>query len=282
MKFSLHKLKKEAADQLRAIPLKLIRPFQILAAPVYVFFEKNERFVPVKAPLSYFLPVELEKFQALKQVYISNFVERVAPYQQAGEAIRKLFSCFEKHVLKTNKGEREVLLPLSSSELSSAALKIIAPLWGESRAIEPFFLSFFAEEVCGPLSADLIQSISEKDPDLYELALLRSGLIVFWALQLGYVDQEFLTALRVKVFNWTLGRSERRTIGSETDEMIRGVFECSTLESASSPVLLDQLLKQGKIGRKLSARVKKIESYLAEKVIATATVFGEGGICVNK
>ena len=282
MKFALQKLTKDALVMLKPVSLSLLKPFQVLASPVYIFFERNEKFVPLKAPLSHFLPEELEKFQTQKRIYISKFAEKIKPFQEAGESIHKLFNCFEKRVIKSNKGEKTVLIPLSVFELNKAALTLASPLWGKNKKVEPFFISFFADEVCGPFTNEFIQINSEKNQELYELAMIRSGFTVFWALHLGFVDQKFLIELRRKTFELTMIESAYENYVSEVDEVIGGVFSIIRKDNVSQPVLFDDLLKWGKAGKKLSFKINKISSYILNLNTEESSVYGEGGVCVEQ
>src|SRR4051812_17277299 len=119
MKFSVHKLPKEqAAPEMRKVPVRLFKPFTLMIAPVYTLLERNEKFVAVKAPLAFFSPVELEKFRGVTEFYLPRFVDRVDPFQKAGEHVSRLLGLTEVRKIRSSQGEKETSVPIAPFELS--------------------------------------------------------------------------------------------------------------------------------------------------------------------
>src|SRR5690606_18653479 len=90
----------------------------------------------------------------------------------------------------------EVTLPPAPYELSDAVLRLIGPLWGDGSGIDPFFVSAFAEELCGPIPGERLVAMRERSVERFEEAVFSSSFSVFIALHLGYTELEFLKDLR--------------------------------------------------------------------------------------
>ena len=250
-------------------------------APVYAFLEKNEKFIPLKAPLSVFTPLELEKYYGQSELYVSNFVDQLKPFVDAGEDVRKLFNLRIKHTVRTNKGVKELFTVPAAFELSDSALSIICPLWGQSKILEPFFLIFFADQLCGPLDEAMVSEAADRDQNLFELALMRSAFVVFYALHFGYVNSDYLSNLRYRALSETLSGTETKQGLTEADEIVLTAHLYITGKTGEK-ISLEQLTRNGKLGSKLLGRLEKIAGMTQASKIQPPDLYEKGGLCVAK
>jgi hypothetical protein len=277
------KLAKDVIDTLRCVPVGVCKPYDVLVAPVYVYLPRNGKFVAIKLPLQYFTPQDLEKFKPYESFYLPEFVDQVLPFQKAGGAIQSLFEVIQKRPVKTSTGTEMVAVPLAQYELDDAVLHILAPLWSVGSKVEPFFLCFFANEVCLPFSTNFLTESADKEN--FELALLRASTGVFLALHLGYTDPGVLTRLRDRFFSDTLdGVRPVQSPGEVAllQQLIWTLIPNSEVKDISLPAI-EKLLKTsgtgGKAAKKLISRLKRMTLNFIQSEAESASLYGEKGIC---
>ncbi len=203
MQFRLRKLPKSKAAELSPFPIETAEPYRPLPAPVYVLLQRNDKLVSVKGPFDFFTAREIDKMKKGGSYFYGPILERVEPFRLAAREVKSMLGWGQPtatHVLEP-----------APYEISDAVLRKLAALWapitsasGEREAvlgIESYYAVAFANELCEPIPGDRIETAREKDPDLYEIALLRSGIFVFLALHLGYLDLKLLNDLRYRFFN---------------------------------------------------------------------------------
>lgn len=283
MRFNLKKLPLETVDSLRQFTLDSVEPFRPLPAPVYLLMSKNQKFVSIKGPFDFFTPKDLIKLKSAEKLYFSEFLDRVEPFRAAARKIKATLSWGAT-------GSTGVLEP-TSYELSNAVLQILGALWakvpgGEEGliGIESYFAVAFANELCDPLPGDRLMQARESDVDRYELALLRSGVAVFFALHLGYVDLKILNGLRYRIFleNVKLaGLTAIIPFSKELDDLNKWVNvvvhspEITTISSDQFQWSLNRTTQ------KLKSRLIRVRSELLSAQAELQTVYGENGILID-
>ncbi|MDR3607794.1 MAG: hypothetical protein P4M08_10485 [Oligoflexia bacterium] len=283
MQFSRKKLPKEALASLRRVEVATCEPYGILLTPVYVYLPKNQKFVAIKAPLQFFSPTDLEKNRPLENFYLPEFVKQIIPFQNAGAKVRNLLTTRQKYGVKTNSGDLEVVLPVPQYQLDDAVLQVTGPLWSKGVQIEPFFLCFFAEEVCDPLPPEKLVRSAEENIELFELALLRASTAVFFALHLGYCDLTALKNIREQVFDNTVFGTARFSNQGETAELVRLIraaipsAETRSLSLQRIMELLHEPGNGGKSTRKLISRLSRVNAELIKMDAPAPSIYGEQG-----
>jgi hypothetical protein len=268
MDFSRRKLPKEAVTDMRLCMIESVRPYALMLAPAYVYMKVNEKFVAVKAPLDFFTPEELERLKPLGSFFFPSCVDAALRYRETARAVRSLLAWEPKPA----KGGAAVLPP-APYELSDALLRLLAPLWGAQAAIEPFFVSTFANELCELLPGDLLKSARDRDVVGYERALLVSGWAVLLALLLGHADLAYLNRLRLGVFREAVGADPAGFAPEITEE-------ASAIHAAHGTRALPSghfATRASRAGAKLAGRMGRLRELAQAAGQSAPSVFGEGG-----
>lgn len=275
MNFSHKKLPAEAADKLRTCSIDTVKPFTPMLAPVYVFMRMNEKFVSVKGPLDFFTPEELERLRSFSILYLSEFVAVALPFRHAARSVRTLLDW------KPDESD-PAKLPPAPYENADAVLRILAPLWGSQNAIEPFFVSVFASELCDPIPGELMVQAREVSVDLYESAMFRSSWAVFLALHLGHCDLKFLSGLRRKAFEDTLSRAQGKAAAPRSYDAVDEVVSVARTLLANPGVRAiggkDFEAAGDRVSQKMASRLKRAqESLMKPGAAAAPSIYGPGG-----
>lgn len=271
MDFSRKKLFREESMRLRRQSVRSVEPYELLMAPVYVFFQRNEKFVAVKGPLDFFEPDEITKFSQYETFFVPGFVDSLMPFQGAARAVRTALTYVPRDGVSAEP---------ASFELSDAVLRLLAPLWGPSGAgsIEPFFITAFTNELCPPISPEILKNSRNQDIEKMEKALICSSMAVFFALHLGHCGLHFLTQFRNRSF---INIMSDHVSGSSRQELEELVALCVDLyEKNGTAPLTEEAFNNRleRVSRKLRARLNRIRSALATPDGVRASIFGEGGI----
>ncbi len=260
------------------MPIREIEPFALLFAPAYVYLERNEKFVSVKAPLDFFSPADLVKLSNFESVYLPPFIDSVKPFADAGKRVRQLLSVPAYRATSSDSGHPMVALDPPPFVTSDEVIRVVAPLWslsGERALIEPFFAAAFAGSVCDPLPGPLLVEAHDQDVEAYETAVFRSGWAVFTALHLGYCDLPFLNALLLEVFKGVLGIDAGRGFVSRPfGELASAMIAGSRCEAIPASALGET---RGELDRQFAGRVRRIVE-LSGRAGERATIFGPGGL----
>lgn len=282
MEFTHRKLPREAAASLRLCPVRSVKPFALMLAPVYVFMRLNMKFVAVKAPLDFFTPEELEKLAPLQSFFLPPFVDRAIPFRDAATRASAILSWEPQTVKTAGKVEYpEVRLAPAPFELSDAILRLVGPLWGDGLRIEPFFVSVFVNELCDVLPGELLRTARDKNVEAYERGVFRSAWGVFLALHLGFCDLGYLNRLRLRIFEREVtGHDSTGFAGThrgETDELIDVVTK--TLVGPKQAILNGTVFASlpGRLSQKLTARLERVKAQLMAKNAPLPTIHGPGG-----
>ena len=251
MEFSKRKLSTEAVPSLLRLKIERVKPYSLMLAPTYVFLQANGKLLPIKAPLDFFTPEELNRFQSYEYFYFSNFIESVLPYQEAGVTVRQALSW---------KNSSRATPPIPYA-VSNKILQVLGPLWGDQGdgepGIEPFLAAVCANEVCGLLPPDKLLKAREENVLNLDQALLTSSWSVFRASP-GYYDSEFLRGLRLRVFDEIMSGQTQFQGRDEVEDLI--AFAHSSLElshlHAINPTFLRDMKER--IAHKLLGRLERI------------------------
>jgi hypothetical protein len=260
-------------------------PHAILLTPVYVYLLQNQKFVAIKGPLTFFEPSDLDKYKSFEHFYLPSFIDQLAPFQKVGRLVHDLLQTRQTYHLKANDGRKlSVVMPVPQYELDDAILRAVGPLWSEGIRLEPFFLCVVMEEICEPLAAEVIEAATEKNADLFELALLRASAAVFLALHLGYCDTATLRSLRDAAFENTLNDTP---VGADP------LAQLIPLVRAALPVVETRMLsitrfiqllretgadRSARNIRKLISRLTRVGDKLIRPSAAVASLYGEKGL----
>ena len=281
MNFSARKLPATAAEELRICPITTVAPFALMLAPVYVFMRINAKFVSIKAPLDFFTPEEIEKLKPFESFFLPEFVEATVPFRDAGRRIRAILNWVPSD---------PQTMPPTSYEVSDAVLRILGPLWAflspvEKRTvvIEPFFTAIFTNDFCDVLPITLLKQAREVDLESFECALLRSSWSVFLALHLGYNDWNYLSALRLHIFERTIQSKVGNSItgfqaSQEIEELIRLVAD--SVQNSTTPTLVSDWFaaRPERVAQKIASRIERVKAQMIKPGQPPASLFGVRGI----
>lgn len=253
--------------------------------PVYVYLPNNGKFVSVKTPLQVFSQNEIEKYKPYENFYLPAFIDQLAPFQKAGESVRKLFDVAQRRPVQTNEGEQLVNMPMPQHELDDSLLHLIGPLWNAGATIEPFFLCFLANEICLPFPANVLTDAIEMSTELFELAILRASTAVFLGLHIGYSNVGTLTLLREKIFWDTMNGQRAKTRTTELgllQTLIWDILPTPETKIVSMDLIREHLWRTGsggKVSSKLLSRLERVMNQFIQPYQVVASLFGEKGIC---
>ncbi|MGE0614449.1 MAG: hypothetical protein AB7P04_02325 [Bacteriovoracia bacterium] len=268
--------------QLRRLPIRDMKPYALVPSPVYVYLRLNQKFISIKGPLDFFLPEELERLQIYESFYVTDFVDTIAPFREAATRARAVLGWIPQpkgdHTYVSGKvSYPQVPLPPAPFELSDTMLKLTGPLWSKDLAIEPFFLSFFVDELCDPIAREQMMMARENSVRRFEAGIFRSSLAVFLALHVGYCDQDFLNDLRRRVFRET-AKGLANVVRGEVEELIELVNEAIPLDAPTESISSAALTRfSTRIGQKLENKFKRVGEQLLDPAFEAPSIFGEKG-----
>ncbi len=257
-----------------------IKPYELMMSPVYVYLSLNGKFVGVKAPLDFFVPEELEKLLSAETLFFTKFLDEVRPFQNAGRIVKNILLLKPKEVKSEREKYPTVNLSVSPYERSDAVLRLIGKLWGSGVRIEPFFVVAFVEELCGAIPIEYLKNTRDKSIELFEKAIFSSSWAVFHALHLGHCSLEFLSRLRIKVFNSISNEEGLVEKRDEVGEIV--LFARKLLAKENLRVVDAKEIKsdESRVAQKLSSRLKRVEEqFISEGALAPPSIFGVRGFC---
>jgi hypothetical protein len=284
MRFLLRKLPKETSAELEAFKAETAEPYRPLPAPVYILLPRNSKLVSVKGPFDFFTTRDIEKMKAGGQYFYGPILGRVEPFIQAARDVGTMLGW-------SSPTATSVLEP-APYEISDAVLRKLGTLWAPvhsaegseaetSIGIESYFAVAFANELCEPIPAERIELARERDPDLYEIALLRSGVFVFLALHLGYLDLKMLSALRLRFFNELInitGIESFIPLSMELAELKRwteNLIHSPDVHLISSDQFAYSI---SRVTQKLRSRLTRVRKELCDPSAELAHTYDQGGL----
>ena len=249
-------------SRLHRVPISTIQPYALMIAPVFVFLKSNEKFVQVKHALDFFVPEELEKLKFYECFYFNELITAVLPFCEAGRKVRAL-------VRKQEEPQSpDVFLP-SDFEVAEQVFKILGPLWFQASKseveIEPYFTVVFVNEFCDLFPVEKLLKIRDQNTESFRQGLFRASWIVFLAIHLGYLDLEFLNALRDRVLleeetgEAQVGEDDLSNSSSEVDELLS--LGTIALKGDYQKLIQGGFFKNrlGRVAQKLENRLEKIQ-----------------------
>lgn len=217
MVLSHQKLNKEAIDHLRKVSTKLFSARVLLYSSVYVYLERNEKFISIKAPFQFFTEAELEKYSRFKNFYLPNEVIELDHVRQRGATIRNALAMTEKINIRSRDSAVDVALDPAPWEVGPIVLAECRMIWAESDLIRFEAISVLIDEICGTLEANVLAEKFDQDIAAAEQALWLANWAVWIGLHLGYVDLKFLKRLRSAIYVGSdLGSGERGLAAAAT------------------------------------------------------------------
>lgn len=248
MEFRILKLPKSKAAELSVYSMESAEPYRPLPAPVYIFLPENEKIVPIKGSFDFFTVPDLERLRRGGRYFYGPIYRKVEPFLKVAREI--------KIILGWNASTATQVLEPAPYEMSDTVLRKLGGLWSPL-GIPSAFAVAFANELCDAVPEGCLESRREIDPDRYELYLLRSGVFVFLALHLGYLDLHLLNEWRLRIFRETEGAP----LSAELVELRSWVEH--TLHSPEVLTLtLDQFEgSMTRVAQKLQSRLARVRSF---------------------
>jgi hypothetical protein len=286
MEFRTRKLPKAKAAELSSFPIETAEPYRPLPAPVYILLSRNEKMVSVKGPFDFFTARDLERLKRGGKFFYGPIYSRVEPFHAIARDVQKM--------LGWNTPNATNVLEPSPFEISDAVLRKLGTVWaplsninGADRdgpvGIESYFAVAFVNELCEPIPGEWLELAREKDPDYYELSLLRSGVFVFLALHLGYIDLKLLSAYRMRFFHEAInvfgsGGADSFPLSFELAELKK--WTETLIHSPEVHTLSSDLFDHSisRISQKLKARLKRVRKELADPEALLAHTYDDGGL----
>lgn len=271
MIFSKGKLPLSAASELQQRQLDVLKPFELLPTPIYVFLKRNQKFLGIKAPLDFFTPKEIEKLKSFESFYIPPFIEKLLPFSQAASSIKAILSS-------------QTFDQVPPFEVSDSILHLLGDLWSTGEVIEPFFVAMVVNDLCEPLPPEDLTYGRDKSVVHLEDSIFRSSWAVFLALHLGYNDLNFLSRLRIRVFKEAIRKKKSPSIKSEIDELIQIVHLSFEQHFGDTPSARLRFCKgsfyhdrKERISQKISSRMKRITKDFINENDPVASIYGPEG-----
>lgn len=267
MDFSVRKWPREAASDLIQIPWKAVCVYQPVFTPIYVFLQRNEKFVSIKAPLDFFTDEDITKLQSFKALYTTPFISLVQPYMSEARRVRRILD-FQK--------EHSDIGP-APYELSDSILRIIGPLWFDGPKLEPYFITVFSQTLCAAIPKELLIDLKNMSVELYDIALQRAALAVFFALHLGVCDLPFLNSLQNEIMAAQLSGSDTLAKNSIWSEL--SILCAKLITQPNAPAIELSMIRQMNtvFSRRLADRLERVQSELIKEGALVTSIFGEKG-----
>lgn len=280
MNFSNRKLPKEATDSMRTCPIESVAPYALMLSPIYVYMKLNEKFVSVKAPLDFFEPEELKRLKPFGEFFIPAFADAALPYQKMARSLKQLLSYVPpESSAKDESAEKypPAAMAPSSYELSDTFLRMTAPLWGSDARIEPFFVAVFVNELCGVLPAAELKRARDQNVTVFERAVFASSWVVFLALLLGYLNLEYLGALRLQAFICVADGSTGVNPTGESHELVS--LALISLDHSQSKALTAEYfeVRSDRLSQKIASRLHRLKFRLIPPNSVAASIYGAKG-----
>lgn len=268
MKFRPTKLPRDVAHTLRLCPIRTVKPYALMIAPVYVYMRANEKFVAVKSPLDFFTEAELKRLAPLETFYFAPFLDRAIVFREKARFVRSMMAW------RPNLSGVEP----AAFEVSDTVLRSLAPLWGPRVQVESFFVAVFAGELCSTIDGEALQRAREKHVDVLERAILISSWSVFIALHCGWVDQSVLDRLRQWAFRVTAEQIEADPVPALGAREIHALS--AAIVDGGVPQIGIEVFKSMEqvFARRMKSRLERIDQQLRDPQSPQYTIYGAEGI----
>jgi hypothetical protein len=277
------KLLPDQAEALAEVKIATLESCSLLYAPIYVYLEKNGKYLSVKGPFDFFTDADLDKLKSYKVFYVPKFVYSLNEIRQTAVQIRTILVSKASTILRLRQNVNfQVKLLRAPFEISNIILKNLGQLWrkypDDEIGMEPFFMVVFVNELLGNLPPEVLLRTKEADKDHFEKSMFISSIVVFLALHLGYCDFEFISSLRLDILDQILFSNSDFKTHIEVQEMIslaEDLLKGSQLQCIKAN-RFDPL--GSKVSQKLFHRLGRIREELLLHSEEPLTVFGERGL----
>ena len=264
MLFEENKLASDSVEDLLRCPIHSVKPYALMLAPVYVFMKLNHKLVYVKAPLDFFTPDELTRLTRYETFFLPQFVKVSARFQTAARITR--------NILMSAGAKGYAPAPF---EISKEVHHVLYPLWGKNEKIEPFFMTIFSDELCGPLEPALLEEARENAIVLHNLGLILSGSFVFLSLHVKSFTHFEISKLRTEIYVRTVRGETWDRPQSEDEVMIQKLYQLVQISREVNCNLLLETAQEW--GQKISARLKLYSTTKNVNSEPSPSIFGPEG-----
>lgn len=288
MEFTHRKLPRSEAGKLKRSSIDSIKPFALLLTQVYVFMQRNAKFLAVKGPLDFFTAEELDRMRPFGTLFMPDFVQVALPFRDAGKSVRLTLSWRPRKLAGQSEESNgvsypEIALPPAPYEISDAVLKIIGPLWGAGGLIEPYFVTVFSHEVCDALPHAWMKQMRDANHLLFEDTLFLSSWAVFLALHLGRCDLAYLSKFRAQIFANAFPEISLEQGLGEMDADSRDLLELAreTYQEPTIALTADSFeSRDERVAQMMAGRLRRVLREFVRKDRAAPSVHGEKGLIV--
>ncbi|MBS1958063.1 MAG: hypothetical protein JST80_01195 [Bdellovibrionales bacterium] len=263
MLFDDRKLDPSQLAEMHSCAIDTIEPYSLLLAPAYIYMKANNRVLSVKAPLDFFTPEELERVKRYGNVYFPQFVKSSVQFQTAARLIRKILTVQNQD------------LPRATFELMREVTHAVSELWFNDLRVEPFFAAVFAHELCDPMKSETILRAREEAVIRHDRGLLLSGMFVFIAVHLAWINLEEITACRDAIYERTVKGEDWIEPKSEMDSIVMDLN--LLIEEKNEISLADLLSSDAEWTKQLTARLKEWSPKLTGRPERSPTIYGPEG-----
>lgn len=263
MLFDDRKLETADLAHMLSCPVDTIDAYSFLLAPAYIYMRKNDRVISVKAPLDFFTPEELVKLKTYGVVYFPPFVKSPVQFQTAGRVLKKMLS------------REDVKFPRATFELMKEVSLMVSDLWFSNLQVEPFFAAVFAQELCEPIDPKVLLRAREEAVMLHDHALLLSGLFVFVAVQLGWIDLAELSQIRKSIYERTIACENWSQPKSEADAVVADLHQI--IQEKKALGIQDLADFSTEWAAQLKARLKGWSARLSTRPERAPSIYGPNG-----
>jgi len=270
---------------MKRIPIESVTAYTLMLAPVYVLLKRNEKFVSVKSPLDFFTPDELDKLKSYGEFYLPPFMDVVTPFLEVAGRIRTLFNGAQglRPAEEGGNGNSKFTSVIEPApyEFSDAVLRIMGPIWSFGGVIEPFFVCMFINEVCPPMTPEVLDRGRNQGVEKFEYAILMANWVAFLAMHLGYLDFGYLVRLRNAVFLQEIfGERYDLSLGAEIFDLHREAREA--LPSLETQILTTDFFwsRDARVSQKLANKLARVKQQMIKplkKGEETPSIFGVKG-----
>lgn len=289
MELYQRKLPKEAVSTLFRVKVTSVKPFTPLLGPCYVFLKKNDKFIAVKKPLDFFSEKELTQNESFEFFYFPKTIQNLVLFQEAGRRVRAVLLRSDEELKSLSidpsiapNAEAQRKLPPTPFSVSDSIVRKIGPLFAggprnKETGISLLSIVAFVNELCDFEGHSEWVAAREKSTDLYEQSLFLSSWSVFCALLLDYHDLNFLSRLRIRVFNDVIGerisKSAAPVMGAnEVEELV--LFSLASVSENPNQVIPVRYLERRteRVAKKLADRMHEVVRARREVVSLVARV----------
>ena len=199
------KLPLEAADQLKVVPVSEFQAGRLLLGPVYLLFQKNQKFIQIKGTFDFFSDSDLIKLRAIQSLYVPIASNPLEQKREQGVQIRAYLNSIEQ-TREDATAEGFAAFPTPSpGEVSKTVFKMLPGGWGQAGVLSHADACAWADGCCESVPTRALDEAKARGTAFFAQALRTASWSVLLALHQGCGDPRFLDELRLYAFE---GRSQ--------------------------------------------------------------------------